>query len=123
MLGRKADRNPFAAADLEMAESFAGHAAVALELAAARNDLQRLIILEDRDRIARDLHDHVIQRLFATGLSVQSVSAAVQDPTLQARLVRAVDDVDETIRQIRTSIFDLRVTRVTAHSVRAAALG
>ena len=63
---------PFADADLDMAETFAGQAALALELADARTDQQRLAVLEDRDRIARDLHDHIIQRLFAAGLSVQA---------------------------------------------------
>ena len=53
-----------------MSTTFADHAAVALELAAARADQQRMLLLEDRDRIARDLHDHVIQRMFAIGLSV-----------------------------------------------------
>ena len=59
-----------------MATTFANHAAIALELADARADQQRMVLLEDRDRIARDLHDHVIQRLFATGLTVQSVRRA-----------------------------------------------
>ncbi len=122
VLGRRRDRLPFTVSDLGMAEAFAGYAAVALELADARANQQRLTVLEDRDRIARDLHDHVIQRLFATGLSVQSVAAALTDPGLQERLVRAVDDVDETIGQIRTSIFALREAHAV-HSVRAAALG
>ena len=63
-----------------MAEAFASQAAIALELADARADQQRLNVLEDRHRIARDLHDHVIQRLFATGLTTQATLAMVADP-------------------------------------------
>jgi signal transduction histidine kinase len=62
----------------------------------------------DRDRIARDLHDHVIQRLFAAGLSLQSIAATVDDEAVDERLTRTVDELDETIRQIRTTIFELQ---------------
>ncbi len=108
MVGRLHGRHRFNEADLEMATTFAQHAAVALELADARADQQRVVLLEDRDRIARDLHDHVIQRLFAAGLSVQSVASGLRDEQRVARLGRVVDDIDDTIRQIRTSIFELR---------------
>jgi signal transduction histidine kinase len=121
MLGRTKGRHPFADNDLQMAEAFAGQAALALELSDARADQQRLIVLEDRDRIARDLHDHVIQRLFAIGLSVQSTAAVVEEG-IQARLARTVSDLDDTIRQIRTSIFALRESQVTKQSVRRKAL-
>ena len=110
LAGRLGGRTAFSLAELDMAATFAGHAAVALELADARAANDRLALLEDRDRIARDLHDHVIQRLFAAGLTVQSVlSGPVPDGT--ARLNRVVDDIDETIRQIRTSIFALQTPR------------
>ncbi|MGI8457653.1 MAG: GAF domain-containing protein [Propionibacteriaceae bacterium] len=118
VLGRTRERHPFTDADLQMAETFAGQAALALELADARSDQERLGVLEDRDRIARDLHDHVIQRLFAIGLDVQSLAAAVEAPSLRTRMSRTVDDLDETIRQLRTSIFALRENRITAQSVR-----
>jgi signal transduction histidine kinase len=105
-----------------MAALFAGHAAVALELSDARADQQRVALLEDRDRIARDLHDHVIQRLFAAGLTVQRVTAdlGATEPGLAAggtgkaagdnarRLSQVVDGIDDTIRQIRTTIFRLQ---------------
>ena len=91
-----------------MAESFANQAAVALELFDARADQQRLTVLEDRDRIARDLHDHVIQRLFATALSLQASTSTMPNGEPRARLSRAVDDIDDTIKQIRSTIFDLR---------------
>jgi signal transduction histidine kinase len=101
-------RHRFAKADLEMAATFANHAAVAMELSDARADQQRLVLLEDRDRIARDLHDHVIQRLFAIGLTVQSVASVLTQNSQLDRLNRVVTDIDETIRQTRTSIFQLR---------------
>ena len=107
VIGRLRGRHRFAEADLEMATTFANHAAVALELADARTDQQRIVLLEDRDRIARDLHDHVIQRLFAIGLTVQSVATALGADERAARLSRVVSDIDETISQTRTSIFQL----------------
>jgi signal transduction histidine kinase len=107
-VGRLKGRRSFASSDLEMAEAFAGHAAIARELVEARADQQRLAVLEDRDRIARDLHDHVIQRLFADGLTLQSVAMMERDEQVAARISRVVDGIDDTIRQIRTSIFQLR---------------
>jgi signal transduction histidine kinase len=107
VIGRLRGRHRFGDADLEMATTFAHHAALALELADARIDQQRIVLLEDRDRIARDLHDHVIQRLFAVGLTVQSVAAGLGDDERAERLNRVVTNIDETIRQTRTSIFEL----------------
>jgi signal transduction histidine kinase len=107
VVGRLHGRHRFDEADLAMATTFANHAAVALELADARADQQRMVLLEDRDRIARDLHDHVIQQLFAAGLSVQSVAAALNGDGLAGRLNEVVSGIDDTIRQIRTSIFQL----------------
>jgi signal transduction histidine kinase len=106
--GRIAPHAPFTEADLDMAETFAGQAAIALELSDARADQQRLGVLEDRDRIARDLHDHVIQRLFAAGLSLQGIAATMDDDVVEQRLARTVDELDETIRQIRNTIFALQ---------------
>jgi len=106
--GRLIPHAPFTASDLDMAETFAGQAAIALELSDARADQQRLGVLEDRDRIARDLHDHVIQRLFAAGLSLQSIAATIGDDAVKVRLGRTVEELDETIRQIRTRIHALQ---------------
>ena len=108
LVARVPGRHRFNEADLDIATTFAQHAAVALELADARADQQRVMLLEDRDRIARDLHDHVIQRLFAAGLGVQSVAGSAGSDSGASRLNTIVDDLDETIRQIRTTIFELR---------------
>jgi len=90
-----------------MLHAFAGQAAVALEVAEHRRDAERLVLLEDRDRIAKDLHDRVIQRLFATGMTLTG-AARIARPEIQARLQEAVDDLDTTIQQIRTAIFGLQ---------------
>ena len=108
VIARSRGRHRFAAADLEMSTTFASHAAIALELADARADQQRIVLLEDHERIARDLHDHVTQRLFAIGLTVQSVANLLGTDERATRLTRVVSDIDETIRQTRTSIFQLR---------------
>jgi GAF domain-containing protein len=102
VIARLRGRNRFDDADLDMATTFANHAAVALELADGRENQQRMILLEDRDRIARDLHDHVIQRLFAAGLAVESVASRPGSDKTSLRLRRVVTELDETIRQIRT---------------------
>jgi signal transduction histidine kinase len=93
--------------DLAMLTQFAGQAALALERAAAQEERETLAILEDRERIARDLHDVVIQRLFATGLHLQT-AARLARPDVADRVNSAVDDLDSTIRDIRSAIFELR---------------
>lgn len=94
--------------------SFAEQAALALQVARAREDQQRLTLFEDRDRIGRDLHDLVIQRLFAVGLSLQGTARLAGDPEVAARLERAVDDLDGTIKDIRRTIFALGSLDVSA---------
>jgi signal transduction histidine kinase len=108
LTARLCGRRHFNEVELDMVMTFANHASLALELAGARADQQRMALLEERDRIARDLHDHVIQRLFAAGLSVQSVASSLGQEARAQRLSQVIDDIDETIRQIRTSIFELR---------------
>ena len=120
--GRLHGRRSFGSADLEMAEAFASQAAIAIELATARADQQRLALLEDRDRIARDLHDHVIQRLFAIGLTVQGLAVAGGNEQQSRKLDQVVADLDDTIRQIRTSIFQLRGHELAGPSLRGAIL-
>lgn len=93
---------------IELAEGFAAQAAVTLSLAEARREQERLAVYEDRDRIARDLHDLVIQRLFATGMQLQgTMRAADLDPEVRERISASVDELDETIREIRQTIFAL----------------
>jgi signal transduction histidine kinase len=99
---------PFTAADVELAAGFAGQAALVQQLAASRRQQQQLAVLEDRARIARDLHDHVVQRLFAVGLTLQAAMRTVQDPVITSRLGAAVAELDETIRSIRSSIYELQ---------------
>ena len=99
---------PFTRVDAEMATTFANHASIALELAEARRDQQRVLLLEDRARIARDLHDHVIQQVFAAGLVVQATAAGVHDSASVKALQEVVDHLDDAIKQIRVSIFQLQ---------------
>jgi signal transduction histidine kinase len=119
--GRRVGDHRFSEADLEMATTFATHASLAGELADARLDQERMALLEDRNRIAQDLHDHVIQQLFAAGMTLQGVSAGMDDRS--ARLVEnVVDMLDDAVRQIRTSIFQLRPHTHDEASLRAAVL-
>ena len=108
-IARASCKATFSPIDLSMAAAFANHASLALELAAARADQLRVELLEDRDRIARDLHDHVIQQLFAIGLSLEGLAGRNEpDSDVSVKLRERVGDIDRTIRQIRTSIFELR---------------
>ncbi len=97
---------PFSSSELELVLLFAAQASVILEVDRGRQSAGRVSILEDQERIARDLHDTVIQRLFATGLSLQGAARLTSEPAT-SRVIAAVDDLDTTIRQIRTVIFDL----------------
>ena len=95
----------------ELMATFATQAALALDRIQAVADREALAVVSDRDRIARDLHDVVIQRLFATGLQLQGVRGKAGDPLVTERLDQAVADLDETIRDIRSTIFELRQAR------------
>jgi signal transduction histidine kinase len=108
LLAREAGRTAFSATETETLQAFAAQAAVAMELAERRQDAEQIAVLEDRDRIARDLHDLAIQRLFATGMTLQSAGRFIEHPEASERVVRAVDDLDETIKIIRSTIFGLR---------------
>ncbi|MFJ5708270.1 GAF domain-containing protein [Streptomyces sp. NPDC093105] len=108
LLARHRTEPVFTDGELEPLLAFAGQAALALELAARRSDAEQLALLEDRDRIARDLHDLAIQRLFATGMTLQSAARLVQHEGAAERVSRAVGDLDETIKIIRSTIFGLR---------------
>jgi signal transduction histidine kinase len=107
-IGRRHGAVPFPEADAAFAASFAAQAGVALELAASRAEAERLSVYQDRDRIARDLHDLVIQRLYATGMSLQGTMPMISRPEVAARVTSAVDAMDETIKEIRGAIFALQ---------------
>ena len=87
--------------------AFADQAALAWQLASTQRQMRELDVLTDRDRIARDLHDHVIQRLFAVGLALQGTIPRARSPEVQQRLMDCVDDLQGVIQEIRTAIFDL----------------
>lgn len=108
MLARRHGRGVFATAEVASLPGFANQAALALELGERRRDAEQVVMLEDHDRIARDLHDLAIQRLFATGMTLQSAQRFVDHPEATDRLARAVDDLDATIKIIRSTIFGLR---------------
>lgn len=101
---------PFEPAQVPVVGSFADQAALALEAAQAQQAQRLLDLLADRDRIALDLHDHVIQRLYAAGMTLQGTVRLVSGQDARARIQRVVEQLDETIRDIRTSIFDLQTT-------------
>ncbi len=94
--------------ELLLLNAFAAQAGLAIERARAREDREQLLVISDRERIARDLHDVVIQRLFATGLQLQTVAGMSPRPEIGSRINAAVDELDSTIRDIRGAIFQLR---------------
>ena len=108
VVGRLTPGIPFTEGDLEMASAFADQTAVALELAEARQDRERMQLFEERDRIARDLHDHVIQQLFAAGLTLQGISLGLGGSPEAERVETVVESLDDAIKQIRHTIFELR---------------
>ncbi|WP_328224338.1 MULTISPECIES: sensor histidine kinase [unclassified Streptomyces] len=98
----------FSDATMSMISGFADQAALALEIAEHRREAEHLVVLSDRDRIARDLHDLAIQRLFASGLTLNSVLGRVSDrPQVAERVQRVVDDLDDTIKTVRGTIYAL----------------
>jgi signal transduction histidine kinase len=117
LVSRISGRARFNPADLELAADFAGRISLAMQLARARADQRRVLLLEDRGRIARDLHDHVIQQLFAAGLELHTVLGAMTPGTLADKVVHSIDTLDATITRIRTAIFALS-TQSAATGVR-----
>ncbi len=114
----KRNGQPFSDLDEQLVKGLAGAAGVAVEHVRLRERVRELDVLADRDRIARDLHDTVIQRIFATGLALQSVAMRIPDPELGDRIQSCVDDLDETVRHIRTTIFELQQRTLPGRSVR-----
>lgn len=107
-LGWRSSRDAGEADLAGLVTELANQTAIALSASRARLDRTRLGLLEERDRIARDMHDHVIQRVFATGLSLQAASRLAVHPVVRQRLEEAVDELDEAIKDIRRTIFELR---------------
>jgi GAF domain-containing protein len=106
-VARSRQGTPFSPLEIDLVRSFAAQASVILEHDQARQSLQRVSDLERNEQMARDLHDTVIQRLFAIGMSLQASLGIVAEPVVRDRIARSVDDLDVTIRQIRTVIFGL----------------
>jgi signal transduction histidine kinase len=117
----KSSAEVFTDIDEELVVGLAAAAGVAIENARLLSKVHELALVEDRERIARDLHDTVIQRLFATGMSLQSAIRFVTSDPVAAigRIGGAVDELDATIKQIRTAIFDLEQSKATQDSLRA----
>lgn len=107
-VARSADRPPFDDSYLDLVSDFATHAALALVLASGREHARQLTLVGERERIAHDLHDHVIQRLFAAGMDLQGTVARARSPEVAERLNRTLDDLQTIIEEIRTTIFQLK---------------
>ncbi|HET7140753.1 MAG TPA: GAF domain-containing sensor histidine kinase [Arthrobacter sp.] len=108
LLVRAPGTGPFAKTDVEMGAVFGSHVALALELDRIHRLREQLVVFTDRDRIARDLHDVVIQRLFAAGLSIQSLRRFTTGEPALTRIDAVTSELDETIRDLRNTIYSLR---------------
>jgi signal transduction histidine kinase len=117
-LTEKEGGQPFTAVDEELTVALAAAAGVAVDNARLHARVAELALLEDRERIARDLHDNVIQRLFATGLTLQGAVRRTERPDVAERIQEAVEELDTTVRQIRSTIFDLHTAVGAVRSLR-----
>jgi signal transduction histidine kinase len=117
-LTEKAGGEVFTDVDEELVLGLAAAAGVGIENARLHEQVQEVAVVEDRERIARDLHDTVIQRLFATGLQLQGAARLTKRPEVAERIHQAVDDLDETVRHIRSVIFELQPVTAPGTSVR-----
>ena len=118
VLLRRHGAREFSADHLDMIVAFADQAALAWQLATSRQRMNELKVISERDRIARDLHDHVIQRLFAMGLTLQGTIARAQSAEVAQRLTDTVDELQNVIQEIRTTIFDLHGGALGANRLR-----
>lgn len=123
MVGRRVGTPTFGPPELDIVTSFAGQASLVVHHERQRDLVQQMALLEDQERIGRDLHDTVIQGLFATGLSLQGASRLITDPEPRRRVANAVDDLDVIVRHIRTVIFDVETDRRGDDGFRRQALG
>jgi PAS domain S-box-containing protein len=114
LVTRLPGRSSFEAEDIRLVESFAQQAGIGLELARAQFERSQFALVADRERIARDLHDHVIQRLFAVGMSLQAAANSIGDPRVLERIEESVEELDATIRDVRSTIFSLEI-QATEH--------
>jgi signal transduction histidine kinase len=114
----KEDEDGFSDIDEELVLGLAAAAALAIENARLHERAAELSLLADRERIGRELHDTVVQRLFATGLAMQGTVQLTDRPEVVNRLERHIDDIDDTIREIRTAIFALEIARSLGPSLR-----
>jgi signal transduction histidine kinase len=112
-VARKAQTPAFTDDYLELVSDFASHAAIALALSAGREYARELEIVADRERIAHDLHDHVIQKLFAAGLDLHGTIARVHSQQIANRLTGTLDDLQSTIEDIRATILQAANTQRT----------
>jgi len=115
----KANGQEFTDVDQELAVGLAAAAGLAIENARLHEQSRTAGLLDERERIARNLHDDVIQRLFATGLSLQAAAQLVNEPLAVERILRAVDELDTSIRQVRSTIFELHQRWTTTQSLRS----
>jgi signal transduction histidine kinase len=115
IVARRAGRPAFDDSTAPLISTFADQVTVALDTAARQRIARQLDVHEDRDRIARDLHDLVIQRVFAAGLALQSVLPRIGDPEVRRRVQGVVGQLDDTVRDIRTTIFDLQTSDADEH--------
>lgn len=107
ILVREPESGPYSAELVTLTTAFTDQAALTMQLAEAQRKTRELDVLADRDRIARDLHDHVVQRVFAVGLGLQGLTARVDDEQVRQRLSDEIDRLQEIVHEIRTTIFDL----------------
>ncbi|GAA4189927.1 GAF domain-containing protein [Gryllotalpicola kribbensis] len=118
LIGRSRDQVAFSPATRQMASEFAAQASLALALAQARDARQRMALVRDRGRIARELHDNVIQQLFGSGLELQGLLGTGIGEDASASIMRVTDQLDDAISQIRLAIFAMTATQTDASSLR-----
>jgi PAS domain S-box-containing protein len=123
-VSRVPGRSPFEREDVTMVESLARQAGLVVEVAQAAEDREQLALMADRERIARDLHDHVIQRLFAVGMALQTAANSIENSKALERISDSVEELDATIRDVRSTIFslELRATERVERSARSQVL-
>lgn len=121
-LADKEDADAFSAEDEALVSALAAAAGAAIDKGRLMAQVADLTLVAERERVARDLHDTVIQRLFATGLSVEAAAGLVTDAGVRRRLEEAVAALDDTIRQVRTTIFELSEEPAGGPGVRAQVL-